>query len=131
MRFINPLQTRLTTCGWHRIDFDVAPMLVDLAMARRKRVLLIEFRTITCSTSKPVREAFAQLHEYRWRHRMLHPQDRWNVDLWAVFEKCPNDDDIGFLEDSGVLVSWVSREARRFLHGKDTREQLETLSIVS
>jgi len=126
---IGPVRTRLETCGWQPDRFDVAPMHVDLAMAKGHRVLLIEFKTISGATRKPVREAFAQLHEYAWRHQMRNPNDVRKVHSWAVFERRPGDDDIHFLEDSGLLVSWASTQARRLLHGDETRRRLLRLSV--
>lgn len=127
---IGPVATRLGTCGWHSIPFDVSPMRADLAVAKKKCILLIEFKTIARFTFRPVREAFAQLHEYSWRHRMLHPQERRKIELWAVLERRPSDDDIRLLEDSGVLVSWASSKARRLIHGSQTTHRLARLSIV-
>jgi len=126
---IGPVRIRLETCGWQAVPFDVAPRRVDLAMAKGRRVLLIEFKTITRSTFKPVREAFAQLHEYDWRNQMLHPRDLRKVHRWAVFERRPDDDDIQFLEDSGLLVSWASKRSRRLVHGDETQRRLLRLSV--
>lgn len=125
-----PVQTRLETCGWAKIVFDVRPRRVDLAMGKRKVVLLIEFKTVARSASKAVREAFAQLCEYDWRHGMLHPRDTSKVHRWAVFERQPSKDDVRFLEDSRILVSWANSTAKRLIHGKETRERLIELSVA-
>lgn len=126
---IGPVRTRLETCGWRIDPFVVRPRRVDLAMAKGKRVLLIEFKTIGRSTFQAVRDAFAQLHEYRWRYRSLQPADGRDIDMWAVLERRPEDDDVRFLEDLGLLVSWASPAGRRLDHGVGTLRRLRRLSI--
>ena len=126
---ITPVRTRLETRGWAQTPFDVAPRRVDLAMAKGSHILLAEFKTIGRSTYKPVREAFAQLHEYAWRRRALQKKDNRQVLLWAIFESKPQQDDVEFLEDADVLVSWANRSTTRIQHGKTSQRRLARLGV--
>jgi len=128
---IHPVRTRLETCGWELVEFRVPPKRVDLAMAKGKQVLLMEFKTITGSTARPVRDAFSQLHEYVWRYRRLHHTDSKRIHMWAIFERQPSDADVAFLEDSSLLVSWPSKPARRLLHSRHTHDRLRALGVVT
>jgi hypothetical protein len=129
---IYPVQTRLETCGWSVFTFRLSQRRrADLAMMKSKRILLIEFKTIKASTTQPVRDAFSQLHEYKWRYRNRYPSARNAIHLWAIFERQPSADDLSFLEDSGLLVSWVDKKMRRVLHNERTRDRLDALGVAT
>jgi hypothetical protein len=116
---LRPLMVRLGASGWKSIHFDVGSKHVDLAMARRKQIVLVEAKTVGSSTLLACRQAFAQLCEYEWRYRKSTGSDS-KIHCWAVFEREPSLDEVEFLEDHGILVSWADKHARRFAHGART-----------
>lgn len=122
-----PVKTRLETSGWRVSPFPVKPKRFDLAMAKGRDILLAEFKTVGSATRQPVRDAFAQLHEYAWRHRQMTSHDPRRVWLWAVFERAPSAEEVGFLEDHDILVSWASRARKRVLHGPRSGAMLSQL----
>jgi hypothetical protein len=128
---IDPVRTRLETSGWSVDPFDVNPRRVDLAMRKGRHLLLMEFKTFNASPRAAVREAFAQLHEYRWRYERAHPSLRRTIHPWSIFERRPDDDDVAFLEAFDVLVSWADRSRRRMTHGDRTLPKLRSVGVAT
>jgi hypothetical protein len=128
---IDPVRTRLETSGWSVDPFDVNPRRVDLAMRKGRHLLLMEFKTFNASPRAAVREAFAQLHEYRWRYQRAHPNLRRTIHPWSIFERKPDDDDVAFLEAFDVLVSWADRSRRRMSHGDRTLPKLRSVGVAT
>jgi len=120
---IRPLQTRLKAVGWRPVRVNVKPMQVDLAMRRGSRTLIVEAKTVSGATGPQTRAAFAQLCEYNWRLSRTSSTTSTRPILWVLFEKEPRRDEINFLEDHGICVSWVSRKRGRFFHGPATAKQ--------
>jgi hypothetical protein len=118
---IEPLRTRLEARGWARVDFDVRPKRVDLAMKKGRQVVLVEAKTLGArsSTTGEARAAFAQLADYSWRYWREHRNAV--TARWALFERKPNDDDVEFLEHHGILVTWASTQRRVLIHGPRTK----------
>lgn len=114
-----PFQIRLSTAGWAKTDIDIRPMKADLVMRLNGRLLLIEGKTVTGSTRQPVRDAFAQLHEYDWRYKRTIPVGE-PIIRWALLESEPKDDEVAFLEAHDIHVSWISKG--RFVHGPRTAQ---------
>jgi hypothetical protein len=116
---VRPLMIRLKSVGWKAVEFDLGrgAKKVDLAVARKKQVILIEVKTSTGPSIGSVRDAFAQLHEYRWLNsRTTQPHEK--LQLWAVFESEPKPEEVQFLEDHNIIVTWVIRRLGRFAHGQ-------------
>ena len=116
---MRPLKTRLESEGWQAVQVDVKTKRVDLAMKRKNYTIILEAKTISGSSSEAVRAAFAQLKEYGWRVERSKRKDT-NLILWALFEKEPKSDEIEFLEDQEIYVSWISQGKKRLIHGDHT-----------
>jgi hypothetical protein len=117
---LRPLKARLQSIGGRESKVKVQSKRVDLAVKLGRTTLIVEAKTISSDTSPEVRAAFAQLFEYRWRIQRGERSARSDVQLWALFEKRPTDDEIGFLEDQSILVSWAAASQRRICHGPHT-----------
>lgn len=126
-----PLETRLSGVGWNKIDFDVQPKQVDLAMKRKDEIILVEAKTINGSSLQEARQAFAQLAEYTWRFKKKNPRRKELLIPWSLFESEPHAEDIAFLEDHGILVAWASKKAKRLYFGPQTstRTIVQELSL--
>ena len=116
---LESLKERLLSSGWKQSPLNVDTKRVDLAVKKGSTTIIVEAKTIKHRSAQDVRDAFSQLSEYRWRSTRnqgyLKP-----VLLWALFEKEPKKDEVQFLEDHGLLVSWASRRHKRILHGPRT-----------
>jgi len=117
---LRPLKIRLDVEGWTESRVNVQPKQVDLAMSKGHWMLIVEAKTVNHATSTEVRAAFAQLTEYAWRIRSQSHKASHKLLLWSLFEKQPEEDEIRFLEDHGILVSWVSSGRRRIYHSPKT-----------
>lgn len=128
---IYPLETRLSGVGWNKIDFEIKPKQVDLAMKRKAEIILVEAKTFNGSSLQETRQAFAQLAEYMWRFKKKNPRRREILVPWALFESEPHAEDVAFLEDHGVLVAWASKKAKRLYFGPQTttRKIVQELSL--
>jgi hypothetical protein len=91
--------------------------------------VLVEAKTVNGATGEPVRAAFAQLAEYQWRYEKRASPTRAKVVPWALFETQPNPDEIEFLEDHGVRVSWANSQLRRFSYGPATAATASVLGL--
>jgi len=116
---LESLKERLLSCGWKQSSVNVDTKRVDLAVKKGRTTIIVEAKTIKHRSAQDVRNAFSQLFEYRWRStkNQSHPKP---VLLWALFEQEPKADEVQFLEDHGLLVSWASRGYKRILHGPST-----------
>jgi len=128
---LRPLKTRLDVEGWTESRVNVQPKQVDLAMSKGRCTLIVEAKTVSHATSTEVRAAFAQLTEYAWRIRRESGGEETRLVLWSLFEKKPEDDEIRFLEDHDILVSWVSQGRKRVLHSPKTARHRIALSLGS
>lgn len=128
---LRPLKTRLEAEGWTESRVNIQPKQVDLAMSKGHQTLIVEAKTVNQVTSTEVRAAFAQLTEYAWRIRQRHEKKAQKLLLWSLFEKQPEEDEIRFLEDHGILVSWVSRGRRRIYHSAKTARHRVVYSLGS
>jgi hypothetical protein len=126
---LRPLMNRLETAGWEAMALDVGTRRVDLAMRRGRDVVLVEAKTVSNGTRAEVRSAFAQLSEYLWLFGRTNPQERSRVRPWALFEQAPAPDEIEFLEDHKILVTWADGRRRRFVHGPTTADIAVTLGL--
>lgn len=126
-----PLETRLSGVGWNRIDFDVKPKHIDLAMKRKAEIILVEAKTLNGSSLQETRQAFAQLAEYTWRFKKRNPRRTELVIPWALFESEPHAEDVAFLEDHEIFVAWASKKAKRLYFGPQTttRKIVQELSL--
>ena len=111
------------------MPFDVGSMKVDLAMGRKGRIVLVEAKTFNASSSEAVRAAFAQLAEYSWRYCDLNRSSSKSIRRWALLETEPTQDEVRFLEDHGVLVSWASKSTRRIIHGPMTAASAGSIGL--
>jgi len=117
---LRPLIIRLQSNGWEEVKVNVQSKRVDLAMELGKQMLIVEAKTVNSSTSQEVRAAFAQLKEYAWRLHQGRNQSHQKVILWALLEKEPTPDEIRFLEDHSVLISWATHQLKRIVHSQKT-----------
>lgn len=117
---LRPLLIRLQASGWKESKVDVQTKRVDLAMRLGRQTLIVEAKTVNSDTSQEVRSAFAQLEEYAWRLQRGSRNQKRRVMLWALFEKQPTSDEIQFLEDHAILVSWATPRAGRIVHSVQT-----------
>jgi len=116
---LRPLMIRLQSSGWKELKVNIQNKRVDLAMGLGSQTLIVEAKTVKSNTSQEVRGAFAQLEEYAWRLRQGQSKKR-RLLLWALFEKEPTTDEIHFLEDHSILVSWVTRRGKRLVHSSQS-----------
>lgn len=117
---LNPLKIRLSSNGWIEVGVDVQSKRVDLAMKKGLTTIIVEAKTVSGATVGEVRSAFAQLMEYGWRVERRGKSKSARATLWALFEKEPKLDEIEFLEDHDILVSWISKKNKRVIHSKKT-----------
>ncbi len=127
---VRPLMIRLESVGWKTVGFDLGlgSKKVDLAVTRKNHVLLIEVKTFSGPSIGPVRDAFAQLHEYRWLNSRTKQAHRM-VKLWAVFESEPKPEEVQFLEAARITVSWVVERLGRFAHGPRSINTIQALKV--
>jgi hypothetical protein len=125
---LRPVETRLASAGWELHRFDIGAKSADLVMQRNGELILIEAKTIGATTNKAVREAFAQLAEYTWRYRDSSSKVL-PVTRWALFESEPAEDEIRFLEDHDIRVTWAARSARRLIHGPATAKLAHAVGL--
>jgi len=117
---LRPLRTRLQSVGGKETKVDVQSKHVDLAMKVGRTTLVVEAKTVSSDTPLEVRAALAQLLEYRWRMQRHKSSSKSDVVLWALFERPPSEDEIEFLEDQSILVSWAASRLQRICHGPQT-----------
>ena len=117
---LRPLKARLQSIGGREAKVNVQPKRVDLAMKLGQISLIVEAKTVSADTAQEVRAALAQLLEYRWRIQRRKSSSKSEVVLWALFEKRPLEDEIEFLEDQSILVSWAASSKQRICHGPQT-----------
>ena len=115
-----PLKIRLESEGWVEAAVDVQSKRVDLAMKKGNATIIVEAKTVSGTTAIEVRSAFAQLVEYGWRTERRARSPRSKPLLWALFETQPKSEEIEFLEDQSILVSWVSKTNKRVIHSGKT-----------
>ena len=115
-----PLKIRLESDGWKEIAIDVRPKRVDLAMSKGGKTVIVEAKTVSGQTIDEVRAAFSQLVEYGWRAKRQMKSIKEQPVLWALFEKEPKPEEVEFLHDQSILVSWVSKSGRRVIHSLQT-----------
>lgn len=113
---LRPFEHRLISTGWANDPFDIGAKRADLAMRRKKELIVVEAKTIGKSTNEAVRAAFAQLAEYTWTYQQQHQKAPATL-KWALFEKEPTEQEVRFLEDHDIIVTWASKSKRRFFHG--------------
>lgn len=113
---LRPFERRLISAGWTTAPFDIGTKKVDLAMRRKNELVVVEAKTISKSTNDAVRAAFAQLAEYAWLHQQAHRKAPAAL-KWALFESEPAEQEVRFLEDHDIIVTWASKSKRRFFHG--------------
>jgi hypothetical protein len=116
---LRPFERRMITAGWTSTDLKLGSKRADLVMRRDRELAIIEAKTISGSTNDAVRAAFAQLAEYAWLHQQTAPKEL-PATRWALFEREPSSEEIRFLEDHGVRVTWASRTRHRLFHGPAT-----------
>jgi len=85
-----------------------------------RATLIVEAKTVSADTDQEVRAALAQLFEYRWLIQRRKSSSISDVVLRALFEKRPSEDEIEFLEDQSILVSWAASRQQRICHGPQT-----------
>jgi hypothetical protein len=117
---LRPLRARLQSIGGRESKVNVQSKRVDLAMKLGRTTLIVEAKTVRADTAPEVRAALAQLLEYRWRMQRHKSSSKSDVVLWALFERPPSEDEIGFLEDQSILVSWAASSQQRICHGPQT-----------
>jgi hypothetical protein len=117
---LRPLRARLQSIGGRESKVNVQSKRVDLAMKLGRATLIVEAKTVRADTAPEVRAALAQLLEYRWRMQRHKSSSKSDVVLWALFERPPSEDEIGFLEDQSILVSWAASSQQRICHGPQT-----------
>ena len=117
---LHPLKIRLNANGWVEVGVDVQSKRVDLAMRKGATTIIVEAKTVSGATVGEVRSAFAQLMEYGWRVERRGKSKGMRATLWALFEKEPKLEEIEFLEDHNLLVSWISKKNKRVIHSKKT-----------
>jgi hypothetical protein len=117
---LRTLQIRLQSNGWTEVEIKSDSKRVDLAMRKGPSTIIIEAKTITNNSMSEVRAAFAQLTEYSWRHLRNSRTELKKPILWAFFESEPKQDEIEFLEDHSILVSWISCRDKRIIHSRKT-----------
>ena len=117
---LRPLKARLQSIGGREAKVNVQPKRVDLAMKVGRTTLVVEAKTVSSDTSLEVRAALSQLLEYRWRMQRHKSSSKSDVVLWALFERPPSEDEIEFLEDQSILVSWAASRLQRICHGPQT-----------
>jgi hypothetical protein len=110
----------LQSIGGRESKVNVQSKRVDLAMKLGRTTLIVEAKTVRADTAPEVRAALAQLLEYRWRMQRHKSSSKSDVVLWALFERPPSEDEIGFLEDQSILVSWAASSQQRICHGPQT-----------
>lgn len=125
---LRPFETRLESAGWVSHPFKIGSKSADLVVRRKNQLLLIEAKTVSQSTTKPVREAFAQLAEYSWRYRQA-AREPLPVTMWALFESELATDEVRFLEDNDIRVTWASHSMRRFIHGPNTAKKAPKVGL--
>lgn len=125
---LRPFERRLISAGWKPEPFNIGAKRADLVMRRGSKLLLVEAKTIGSSTNEAVRAAFAQLAEYAWLYQKGHPKGPVAAQ-WALFESRPTEDEVRFLEDHGVQVTWASRSSRRLVHSAGTAAKASVAGI--
>jgi hypothetical protein len=124
-----PLKIRLESEGWVESRVDVQSKRVDLAMKKGGKTIIVEAKTVSKTTATEVRAAFAQLVEYGWRTERKARTAGSKPLLWALFEVEPTKEEIEFLEDQSIFVSWVSNRNKRIIHSEKTGQHAVIRSL--
>ena len=89
-------------------------VLIDLACILGGSPHIVEAKSISPDNEvEQVRHAFAQLRDYRFRHRAEHPFVGREVGLWVALSSIPQDGwAADFLRHEGILLVWLGEDGK-------------------
>jgi len=111
---LEPAADFLKSIGFMIRAKNFGKLQVDFIGIRNNHMIIIEGKTNKLGQGREeARQAFGQLHEYRWFFKQKDKR-KIKYSLWVAFQNRPDKQVVEFLEDSQFLVSWMNNDQVQF-----------------